>query len=125
MAARSDYKQVIAVRTDLDMGKGKIAAQAAHASVEAVFLILDSGRDEWRLWLREWRRSGQKKVVVRVSGEKELMEVYEKALRIGLPAVIIADAGLTQIPPGTRTAVAVGPGPTPLIDQVTGGLKLL
>jgi len=119
-----EYKQSIVLRRDLRMTCGKAAAQAAHASVEAVLLILDSGRQRWLEWLREWRLQGQKKIVLRVDSEKELVEVYDKARMLGLPASLIADAGLTQLPPGTRTAVAVGPAPAQLVDRVTGSLKL-
>ena len=120
-----EYKQVIAVRTDIKMSKGKTAVQVAHAAVEAVLLIIDSGRGEWMRWLRLWRLQGQKKIAVKVSSEQELLKVYQDALRLGLPASLIADAGLTELPPGTRTAVAVGPAPVKLVDKVTGRLKLL
>ena len=119
-----EYKQSIVVRRDLRMSCGKAMAQAAHASVEAVLLILDSGRREWLEWLREWRRTGQKKVALRVDSERELLEVYASARELGLPASLIADAGLTQLPPGTKTAVAVGPAPSSLVDRVTGRLRL-
>jgi len=93
--------------------------------VEAVLLIVDSGKPEWNKWLRAWRSQGQKKVAVRVNSERELVEVYQHALALGLPASLIADAGLTELPPGTRTAAAVGPAPSRLVDRVTGSLKLL
>ncbi|MCE4610348.1 MAG: peptidyl-tRNA hydrolase Pth2 [Desulfurococcales archaeon] len=117
-------KQVIVLRRDLRMGRGKAAAQAAHASCEAVFTILDSGRAEWVRWLEEWRRLGQPKIVVRVDSLGELEEVYRSALEMGLPASFIRDAGKTQLEPGTPTAVAVGPAPAELVDKITGRLKL-
>lgn len=120
----SGYKQSIVLRRDLGMGPGKAAAQAAHASCEAVFRILDGGEPRWMEWLRAWRSSGQKKVVLRVGSERELLAVYTEALSLGLPASLIADAGLTQLPPGTKTAVAVGPAPEELVDRVTGRLRL-
>ncbi len=118
------YKQSIVLRRDLGMGPGKAAAQAAHASCEAVFRILDGREPRWMEWLRAWRSSGQKKVVLRVGSERELLAVYTEALSLGLPASLIADAGLTQLPPGTKTAVAVGPAPEELVDRVTGRLRL-
>ncbi len=120
-----EYKQVIAVRTDIKMSRGKTAVQVAHAAVEAVLLVIDSKREEWLRWLRLWRTQGQKKVAVRVSSEQELIKVYQEALRLGLPASLIADAGHTELPPGTRTAAAVGPAPAKLVDRVTGRLRLL
>jgi PTH2 family peptidyl-tRNA hydrolase len=117
-------KQVIVVRRDLGMGRGKAAAQAAHASCEAVFSILESGREEWRRWLEEWRREGQPKIVVRVDSLEELVEVYRRAVELGLPASFVRDAGKTQLEPGTPTAVAVGPAPAERVDRITGHLKL-
>ena len=117
-------KQTIVIRRDLRMGRGKAAAQAAHASCEAVFQVLDSGNTEWKRWLLEWRRTGQEKVILRVDSEQELLEVHSKARQLGLPTSLIADAGRTQLPPGTLTAAAVGPAPEPLVDRITGKLKL-
>ncbi|MEB3773324.1 MAG: peptidyl-tRNA hydrolase Pth2 [Desulfurococcales archaeon] len=117
-------KQVIVVRRDLEMGRGKAAAQAAHASCEAVFRILDSRDGVWMSWLREWRLGGQTKVVVRVDSEEELLRVYREAEEQGLPASLVIDAGRTQLEPGTRTAVAIGPAPAHLVDRITGRLKL-
>jgi len=119
-----EYKQSIVVRKDLGMSPGKAAAQAAHASCEAVFRILDSKDPKWLEWLKGWRVSGQKKVVLRVNSERELLQVYIDAQSLGLPASLVEDAGLTQLPPGTKTAVAVGPAPAELVDKVTGSLKL-
>ncbi len=117
-------KQAIVLRRDLNMGKGKAAAQAAHASCEAVFSILSSRRREWKEWLDKWRIEGQKKIVLRVESLEELLEIYEKAKIEGLPTSLVADAGHTQLPPGTKTAVAVGPAPEELVDRITGHLKL-
>jgi PTH2 family peptidyl-tRNA hydrolase len=121
---RLNFKQAIVLRRDLNMSRGKAAAQAAHASVDAVLSIIKSNREDWIRWLDEWVRGGQMKVVLRVDSEKELIEIYENALKLGLPASIIRDAGRTELPPGTLTAVAVGPAPEDLVDRVTGHLKL-
>jgi len=63
--------------------------------------------------------------VVKVGGERELLELYAKAKDKRLPVAMVRDAGLTEIPPGTLTAVAIGPCPSELVDELTGGLKLL
>jgi len=118
------FKQAIVLRRDIEMGRGKAAAQAAHASVDVVLAIIKSKRGDWLEWLEGWVREGQLKVVLRVNSEQELVEVYENAVKLGLPASIVRDAGKTQLPPGTLTAVAVGPAPEELVDRVTGHLKL-
>ena len=120
----SEMKQAIVIRKDLNMGKGKAAAQAAHASCSVVFDILNSGNERWRGWLAAWLEQGQKKVVLRVNSREELEGLYDEAVRSGLPAAIVEDAGLTQLPPGTVTAVAIGPAPAELVDRITGRLKL-
>ncbi len=119
-----EYKQAIILRRDIEMGKGKAAAQAAHASVEAVITIVKSNRREWKEWLEKWLAEGQIKVVLRAESEEELLKIYVEALEAGLPTSIIRDAGKTQLPPGTLTAIAVGPAPSETIDKITGHLKL-
>ncbi|MFH1107215.1 MAG: aminoacyl-tRNA hydrolase [Candidatus Micrarchaeota archaeon] len=111
-------KQAIVLRSDLKMGKGKIAAQASHASVMSFSC---SSRDAAEEWLEE----GQKKIVLKVSGEKELLELHRQAKSAGLHTVLVHDAGHTQIPAGTLTAIAIGPGDERKVDKVTGRLKLL
>mgnify|MGYP000555783985 CR=1 FL=1 len=119
----NDVKQVIVVRTDIKMGKGKLAAQVAHAAVEAVFRCMES--NVCREWLEIWRRSGQKKIVVKVDSLAELIELKKKAEELSIPYALIADAGLTQLSPGTVTSLGLGPAPSHLLDSITGLLKLL
>ena len=116
-----EYKQIIVVRTDIEMSRGKLAAQVAHAAVTAAF---EAYRDKQE-WFRKWMDTGQKKVVLRGGGEKELLELAEKARLLGLPVAIVRNAGYTELAPGTLTAIAIGPAPSDLVDKVTGRLKLL
>lgn len=111
-------KQAIIMRTDLNMSKGKLAAQAAHASIEA-YKKADSDA------LESWESEGQKKVVLKVSGEKELIEVFMNAKKAKIPAALIHDAGKTQVEPGTATCVGIGPDEDEKIDKIVGKLKLL
>ena len=94
-------KQVLVVRTDLKMGKGKIAAQCAHASIEA---MLKSHNGD----VEAWRETGMKKVVLKVETKKELLELFER-LRKKFPVALIKDAGLTQIESGEATCIGIGP----------------
>jgi len=110
-------KQVIAARTDLGMGQGKLAAQVAHASLSAY-------EDTDPKTRTAWKGGGQKKVVVKVDGESALFELAEKARIEGLPNAVIRDAGHTQLDSGTATTVAVGPGDEEQVDTVTGDLPL-
>ncbi len=113
------HKLVIVVRTDLEMGRGKAAAQAAHAAVTATLRTL--GEPATRTWLEE----GQPKVVLRVGSQDELDEVTRRAAGAGLPVVTIHDAGRTQVPSGTPTCCGLGPAAIEALDAVSGGLRLL
>ncbi len=118
MDAAGEYKQCIIIRADLKLSKGKVAVQAAHASLLSYERA--STRDRAR-----WIAQGQKKVVLRVDSLKELYELKEKADKLGLPCVIVEDAGLTEVPPGTVTALGIGPASAEKIDMITSHLKLL
>lgn len=110
-------KQAIVARADLGMGRGKLAAQVAHAALQAY-------EDADARSQREWKGSGQKKVVLKGESERQLFELADVAEREGLPHAVVRDAGHTQLEPGTVTALAVGPGPENLVDKVTGDLSL-
>ncbi len=116
-----DLKQVLIIRTDLKMGKGKIAAQASHASVNASLEALH----QHKIWFDRWKKYGMAKIAVKVSSEEELQGYYQKAIKAKLPKALINDAGYTQLLPGTATAVAIGPAPSSIIDPITKDLKLL
>jgi len=116
-----EYKLVVAVREDLGLSKGKLAVQVGHAAVSCAI----SARAKQEKWYRAWIAEGQRKVVVTVEDERHLQDVAAKARSLGLPAEVIQDAGLTEVPAGTVTCVGVGPAPDHLVNQVTGSLKLL
>ena len=110
-------KQAIVPRTDLGMGTGKLAAQVAHASLQAYESAGSAATSEWK-------SGGQKKVVLQGSGESELQRLADEARRAGLPYALVRDAGHTQLESGTLTALAVGPGEANVVDRVTGDLTL-
>jgi len=112
----------LVVRRDLGMSCGKAAAQVAHGAVECVLKAMS--RHEWRRWLDEWLGEGQKKVVLSVDSLDELLRLREVAEKLNLPNALIADAGLTELEPGTITVLCVGPAPDNLVDSVTGKLRL-
>ncbi|MFW9958111.1 MAG: peptidyl-tRNA hydrolase Pth2 [Candidatus Odinarchaeota archaeon] len=119
--SKFQYKQVIAVRTDLAMSRGKIAVQVAHGALSASENARVSQQEIWRAWYRE----GQKKVAVKVSSEEELLELRRQAINHRLPHALIRDAGMTELPPGTITVLGIGPARAEVMDKVTGDLKLL
>jgi len=110
-------KQVIVVRSDLKMGKGKIAAQCAHASIEAI-------QKTGTAVFEGWYSNGMKMVVLRIESKKELLDLYELAKK-RYPAGLVKDAGLTQVNPGEPTCIAIGPADEQDIDRITGKLRLL
>ena len=139
-----DIKQVIAVRKDLNMRKGKIAAQVAHACMAIFFNALkkttrpprDLDLSEiqyahyWTCpdlpYFSEFIEGSFKKIVVYVNSEQELKDIYEKAREAGIYASLILDSGLTEfhgIP--TYTTCAIGPWDGDEINEITGHLPLL
>jgi PTH2 family peptidyl-tRNA hydrolase len=112
------WKQCLVIRGDIRMSCGKISAQAAHAAVAAFERCDPETRDRW---LSE----GQKKVVLRVKDERSLHELKAIAEARGIPAALIQDAGLTELPPGTTTALGLGPARTEEMDRITADLPLL
>lgn len=137
----SESKQVIVMRKDLGMRKGKMIAQGAHASLAVILNMMTkvprerldgSLAVEYKLWidnhtaLYDWLEEKFTKICVSVDSEEELVDVYQRAKIAGLPTVMITDAGLTEfnnIP--TKTCCSIGPDDSALIDKITGGLKLL
>ncbi|MFH1520123.1 MAG: peptidyl-tRNA hydrolase Pth2 [Candidatus Micrarchaeota archaeon] len=115
------FKQTIVVRADLKMGKGKLAAQCCHASLSSYKKALKSNPE----FVKKWEAEGQAKVVLKVNGEKELFEYFQKGKDAGIPCEIVCDAGRTQLEPGTVTCFAAGPWKEEELDKVFGKLKLL
>ena len=127
-----EAKQVIVVRKDLNMRKGKIAAQASHASMGAILNYAGPVYEgEIRInvenpAVRTWLSGRFKKVTVSVDSEEELLEIYQKAIDNGVNVKLIKDAGLTEfngVP--TLTCLALGPDYPSKLDPISGHLKLL
>lgn len=137
-----DTKQVIVVRTDLNMRKGKIAAQVAHASMAAILRLIEQKRivhnesigwiqrgDEYSKDLRsvvDWLNGSFTKIVVGIEHERDLLQLSRDADFLHIPHALIQDSGRTEfngVP--TYTALAIGPYESNEIDKLTGSLKLL
>lgn len=110
-------KQVIVARTDIGMGRGKLAAQVAHAALGAYEKASPDAT-------QEWRSNGQRKIVLKAPDASTLTTLADEARRAGLPHSLVRDAGHTQLEPGTLTALAIGPASATDIDRITGDLSL-
>ncbi len=110
-------KQVIIMRGDLPMSRGKIAAQACHASLGSY-----KRADERKI--RNWEQEGGKKVVVKGNDLRELFEIYELVKTTDLPYFLVTDAGHTELPESTVTCLGIGPDEDERIDRITQDLKL-
>jgi len=114
------YKQIIVLRKDLNMRKGKMVAQGAHASMKATLLHLEDPR------VAKWLDGPFAKIAVSVDSEQELLELAKEAKEAGLICEEIVDSGKTEfggVP--TRTALGIGPDISAKLDPITGHLKLL
>jgi len=137
-------KQVIVMRNDLNMRKGKMIAQGSHASMSFLtkdmiigsYSELEVGTGMYKHFSRgqvdmtddakEWLRDSFTKITVQVSSEEELIQIHEKAIQAGLTTHLIKDAGRTEfggVP--TYTCCAIGPNQAEKIDEITGDLRLL
>jgi peptidyl-tRNA hydrolase, PTH2 family len=138
-----DIKQVIVVRNDLKMRKGKLASQVAHASLACILNKLRGVvkndpyleekftactflfEEQEYIWLRETDDSKFTKIVLKVESEEELLEIYNKAKEKGLNCSLIKDAGNTFFKEPTYTTLGIGPDYSEILEEITGHLKLL
>lgn len=111
-------KQAMIVRTDLKMGKGKIAAQCCHGAIGS---YKKSSQDK----IRKWENEAYAKVVLKVKTLEEITALKKLADEKGIANYLVVDAGRTQIPTSSVTVLALGPDEDDIIDEVTGDLKLL
>ena len=124
-------KQVIILRKDLNMRKGKMIAQGAHASLNAFLSKSWVDVDPKRLLVplndvaERWFNGTHTKITVSVNSEEELLALCEKAKELHLPHYLVKDAGLTEFKEPTYTALAIGPEESDKIDVITGELPLL
>jgi PTH2 family peptidyl-tRNA hydrolase len=112
------FKQAIVLRNDLEMSTGKKCVQACHASIGSYEKTSEA-------ILKVWKGEGQKKVVLEVNSKRELIELKNKAKSLDISNFLVKDAGLTELDPGTATALGIGPDKEEMIDKVTGSVKLL
>lgn len=122
-------KMILVVNGSLKMGKGKVCAQVGHAVLGAYLNIEELSRfdEKSRLRLHSWVSSGGAKIVVRANNLAEMKKAANdiKSLDSTIVTHIVADAGHTQVEPGSETVMAIGPAFSDEIDSVTNRFKLL
>jgi PTH2 family peptidyl-tRNA hydrolase len=114
-------KMVLVVRGELRLTPGKTAVQVAHA---AVMLYQEAVRRN-SPQLKPWLAAGQKKIAVVAKTLDDLEELARSARAHNIPSVFVEDAGLTEVAPGTRTVLGLGPATEGEMDRITGALPLL
>ena len=131
------YKQVIVIRRDLKMRRGKEVAQGSHASMQFLLDAIEVSNKKRFLWFfrvpvkftkveKEWFKGFFTKVCVRVDSEEELLSIHEKAKESGLKSYLITDAGKTEFHgKPTPTCLAIGPDEAEKLNKVTGHLELM
>jgi peptidyl-tRNA hydrolase, PTH2 family len=100
--------QYIVINNEIKMDCGKKCSQTAHAAVSVIDKVDNKT-------LSEWKNTGMKKIVLKINSTKELIKKFQEVKDAKLPAILISDAGKTQIPAGSKTAFACGP-----IDEKDG-----
>ncbi len=112
---------VLVVRHDLGLSAGKVAVQVAHAAV----LLTRRAESRSPEALEAWLAEGQRKIALEVPSLVELEELDREARARGILTAWVDDAGFTEVPPGTRTCLGLGPAPDGTLDPLTGTLPLL
>jgi len=118
---RGERKMVLILRGELRLSAGKAAVQAAHAAV----MLVELARRREEEGLVPWLAQGQKKVALSVSTLAEMVEIEHRARARGIAVAWVEDDGFTEVPPGTRTCLGLGPALTSELDPITGTLPLL
>lgn len=129
-------KQVIVMRKDLNMRKGKMIAQGSHASLGALLKFFDKIENKGSItykvqfgknsYLDQWLNGTFTKICLYVNSEEELDNIKNQCDEAKIPNALIIDAGLTEfheIP--TKTCIGIGPWDSEEIDKITGNLQLL
>jgi len=112
-------KQTLVIRNDLNMRKGKMVAQGAHAALSAALTVLETPD------CKEWLETGMTKIVLYVPSEEELIKLYNLSVSRGFPTSLIKDKAHTEFKEPTFTAIAIGPADKEKIDELTKDLPLL
>lgn len=120
-----EVRMNLVIRLDLKMGKGKAAAQCSHATLAAYKKMATPGLVSYNPeMLDRWEARGTAKITLQVPDQSSMDEIFAMAIERGVNAYIVHDAGRTQIAAGSATVLALGPAPRPVLDELTGSLRL-
>lgn len=122
--ANEEYKMVIVVNASLNMSAGKIGAQSAHAAVGVYRFCIDDENFHYRSMLQKWTGDGETTIVLSGDNAPHLEALERRAKDKGLVAMLISDAGRTEVARGAKTALCLL-GEKSKVDSITGGLKTL
>lgn len=124
-AIAGEVRMNLVIRLDLKMGKGKAAAQCSHATLAAYKKMATPGLVSYNPeMLKRWESRGTAKITLQVPDLSSMDEIFAMAIEKGVNAYIVHDAGRTQIAAGSATVLALGPAPRPVLDELTGSLRL-
>ena len=114
-------KLVLCVRQDISMSEGKKCAHCSHAAIGCYQKALETNP----MMLFQWNMTGGKTIVLKIESLELMNTVRETCNDLQLINYSVRDAGRTEVSPGTYTVIGIGPGPSSLIDAITGDFKLL
>ena len=121
MPQTDELTMVLVTRSDLNLSKGKLAAQCSHATAECILKVKRTAPKT----LERYLAKGARKIVCSTSNLDSLKRIFGEANDAGLVSYMVKDAGHTEIPAGTVTVVGIGPGPRSTIDTITSSLPLV
>lgn len=121
-----EVKMALVVRQDLEMTKGKIAAQCCHAAVTCYRLMTSNPNSASYnpCMMNRWLNGGQTKITLKCPNKDLMDELFAHAIDLGVNAYVVHDAGRTQVVAGSATVLGLGPAPKMILDQITKELKL-
>lgn len=117
-------KLVILARKDIHMSIGKLCAQIIHAALGVIIDLAFKDFKKFKSTIKEYIKNGSPVIVLKVGSEKDLVHYYEQAKSANLQTKLIIDAGKTELEPGTKTCIAIGPAKIKEIDNITGKLNV-
>ena len=119
-------KQVIVMRKDLNMRKGKLIAQGSHASLGTIMNYVKNNQCSFPEVVEEWLQGSHTKICVYVTSEQDLVDIAVQALIENVNYHLVEDLGLTEFNGvKTLTCLALGPDYPEILDPLTGHLPLL